>query len=177
MGFDGPAFEVRPSEVLPLKEIGAIPVFKRPECMPGLLIAAYFSLKLLAYVHLGLIGVTVPAMTGRLEDGSSPEPGGEVIYFYRVNGVTYHGWRRGVEYGGQALSVVHSPIANSFHVSSLKAGLPSRFGLWLEVDFWLRLALAGGGLALGLLVIGFPAMWRKRNWRFLHGLDRDGPPA
>ena len=158
-----------------MREIGNKKSLLKPESLPGLLVLLYFVVKLIAYAHLLFLGRITPGTSGRLDGERMPDPGGEVIYFYQVDEVNHHGWRRGIQYGGQKISVVHSPIMPSFHVTSVKRELQSPFALCREIDFWLRLGLALLGVLLGGFMAAFPHMWRNRTWRFLHGLTREDP--
>jgi hypothetical protein len=156
-----------------MRAIGDTTWHKHPGRLAGVLIMAYFVLKLAAVIHLGLIGRVTEGITGRLE-ARNAEPGEPVVYFYRVGENSYHGWRRGLQYGGNRLSVVYSPLYAKIHVTATEPGLPSPRALWSRSDYWLRLLLAAGGLALGAVVY---ILWtRHQQGKFtitlLHGLTR-----
>ena len=151
------------------------PWFKHPGRLAGVAIAAYFAAKFLVTLHLGVSGRMAPAFSGRLNQGEAVEPGGPVIYFYAVGETTYHGWRRGIEYGAQELSVSYSPLLPRLHVSSTRAGLVSAWSLWSDPDYWLRLLLALGGVGLGCLIERLWVRFERHGGVFLAGLERANP--
>ena len=153
-------------------EIGSKTWHRHPGRLAGVLIMAYFALKFAAILHLSVIGRVTEGMTGRLQD-RAPAPGEPVIYFYRVGQIGYHGWRRGLQYGGNRLSVVYSPLYPKLHVAVVEPGLASPSALWGQPDYWLRLLLALGGISLGWLVY---LLWTRHQQgrlrvHFLHGLQ------
>ena len=152
-------------------EIGDKSWHKHPGRLVGVLIMAYFTLKLAVILHLGLIGRPTEGMTGRLQD-REPVPGESVIYFYQVRGNNYHGWRRGLEYGGHRLSVVYSPFYPRLHVVVAQRGLSSPLALWTTADYWLRilLALFGFGLGWGIYLLWTRQQQGRLRFHFLHGL-------
>lgn len=134
-------------------------------------IAAWFAVKLLVVLHLGLIGRMATGFSGRLPPGATAAPGDPVLYVYHVNGHVYHGWRRGIDYGGQELTVVHSPLLARLHVATAQTGLESPRALWGNSDYWMRLGLALAGIGLGCLVERLWARFERRGGAFLQGLD------
>lgn len=149
------------------------PWYRHPGRLAGIAIAAYFGLKFLVLVHLGLVGQIVPGFSGRLSPGEAVEPGAPVLYFYRVGEASHHGWRRGIEYGGEPLSVVHSPLIARLHVASPRTGLQTPLALWSEPDYWFRLLVAVGGFGLGWFIERLWGRFERRGGLFLHGLTRD----
>ena len=137
---------------------------------------AYFAGKVLILLHLGLGGRVVPGFSGRLTGDQAPDPGGPVIYFYQVDGISRSGWRRGIEYGAQELSVLHSPVLPWLRVTSTRPGLPSAGAFWADSDFWLRLLLGTAGMAVGLGVERLWARFERRGGHFLAGLERQEHP-
>lgn len=147
------------------------PWYRHPGRCAGVAIVAWFAVKLIVVLHLGLIGRLTTGFSGRLPAGATADPGDPVLYVYHVNGHVYHGWRRGIEYGGQELSVVHSPFLSRLHVATAQTGLDSPRALWHNSDYWIRLGLALGGIALGCLVERLWARFERRGGAFLQGLD------
>jgi len=130
---------------------------------------------LLVLLHLSLMGRVTAGATVRLAPGEAVEPGAPVPYTYSVGALIYDGWRRGIECGAEKLSVVYSPVLPRVHVVSARPGLASARALWVEPDYWLRLVLAGAGMALGW---GVERLWRRlqrRGGSLLPGLRRDEP--
>ncbi|MBN2451807.1 MAG: hypothetical protein JXR77_15570 [Lentisphaeria bacterium] len=158
-----------------MREIGKRPWYRHPGRLAGGLVMGYFGLKLLGLVHLAVVGRVIPGHSGRLTGAELPEPGSPVIYFYQANGVTHSGWRRGIDYGAQELSVSYSPLFPRLHVTSVRPGIRSPWRFWLEPDYWLRLFLASLGIALGAFVVHAWLRFESRQWKLLHGLDREGP--
>jgi hypothetical protein len=138
-------------------------------------VGVYFAAKLLIVLHLGVLGNVVPGFSGRLNQGEASEAGAPVIYFYQVGETSYHGWRRGIEYGAQELSVSCSPLLPRLHVTSTRAGLVSARAFWGEPDYWLRLLLALGGIAVGWFIERAWLRFEQRGGTFLAGLDRNEP--
>jgi hypothetical protein len=138
-------------------------------------IGAYFAAKLLILLHLSVMGRVAPGFSGRLNQGEVAEPGSPVIYFYQVDETSYHGWRRGIDYGAQELSVSYSPLLPRLHVTSTRPGLLSARVFWAEPDYWLRLLLALGGIAVGWFVERAWRRFERRGGVFLAGLNRDEP--
>lgn len=149
------------------------PWYKHPGRLAGVAVAGYFGLRLMVLLHLGLAGRVVPGFSGRLGAGEAVEPGGPVVYFYQVAQGNHHGWRRGIDYGGQELSVVYSPLLAALHVASTRPGLASARALWGDPDYWLRLMLALGGVGLGWAIERLWARFERRGGAFLAGLNRD----
>jgi hypothetical protein len=122
--------------------------FAHPAQPAGLLVAAWFLFRFLAWFHLALFGTVVEGRTGVLPPGMQAPFGEPVPYFYQGSvqqPVPYSGWREGIEYGGQRLAVVYSPLANSFHATCLRA-IESSSGLWREDTYVLRLLLYVAGV-------------------------------
>ncbi len=150
--------------------------YRHPGRAAGFAVAALCAVYLAAVLHLALVGRVVPGESLRLGYGEAVEDGAPVPYTYTVNGSTYDGWRRGIGYGGERLSVVCSPILPSFHYTSVRPGLASARALWSEPDYWLRLVLALAGVALGL---GMERAWyrfERGGGVFLPGLHRGETP-
>ena len=53
------------------------------------------------------------------------DDGGPVVYFFNVDDTTYHGWRRGIQWGEQEITVVYSPLLPRGHLTSVRPGLAS----------------------------------------------------
>lgn len=155
----------------PLADIGKKPWYMHPGRLGGACIMAYFTIKLLILLHLTVLGRMTPGYSGRLTGSDIPEPGAPVIYFYTVDEVTYNGWRRGIEYGGQELSIAYSPLLPRLHLCSVRPGLDKPWRFWSEIDFWLRLFLAFLGLLAGWLLIVLCRILESRRWTLLHGLE------
>ena len=149
------------------------PWFRHPGRLAGVAIAAYFTARLLILLHLGALGRVIPGFSGRLNQGEVAAPGSPVIYFYQVGETSYHGWRRGIEYGAQELSVSASPLVPRWHVTSTHPGLLSARAFWAEPDYWLRLLLALGGVGVGWGIERAWLRFERRGGAFLAGLDRD----
>lgn len=154
---------------------GSRPWFRHPGRFVGVAIGTYFAAKLLILLQLGVVGRVVPGFSGRLSQGETSEPGAPVIYFYQVGETSYHGWRRGIDYGAQELSVSYSPLLPRLHVTSTRTGLVSAWALWSEPDYWLRLLLALGGIGVGWFVERAWVRFEQRGGVFLAGLSRDEP--
>jgi hypothetical protein len=152
---------------------GPRPWFRHPGRLAGVTIGIYFAAKLLILGHLGVVGRIVPAYSGRLNQGQAAEAGAPVIYFYQVGDASYHGWRRGIEYGAQELSVSASPLWPRWHLISTRPGLLSARAFWAEPDYWLRLLLALGGIAVGCGIERAWLRFERRGGTFLAGLDPD----
>ena len=159
-------------------EIGNTPWYYDRRRWPGLVIAAFFGLKLLGCLSLTIVGRAVPAYPGMLKDRNPSDDRGPVFYVYHVNDEVFHGWRRGIQWGGDRFTAVYCPIMPWYHVTSLKGGLTSPRALLGEGDFWLRVFMLGLGVGFGALLAGFvtrlPGLMPK-NWSLLPGLERDRP--
>ncbi len=151
------------------------PWFRHPGRLAGVAIAAYFTARLLILLHLGALGRVIPGFSGRLNQGEVAAPGSPVIYFYQVGETSYHGWRRGIEYGAQELSVSASPLVPRWHVTSTRPGLRSARAFWVDPDFGLRLLLALGGIAVGGFIERAWARFERRGGVFLAGLSPNEP--
>jgi hypothetical protein len=126
-------------------------------------------------LHLGLVGRAVAGASVRLAPGEAVEPGGPVAYSFSADGVVHHGWRRGIEYGAQPLSVVYCPALPALHLTFTRPGLRSGRGLWSEPDYWLRLVLAATGMGLGWGLERASLRFDRRGGTFLPGRSRDEP--
>jgi hypothetical protein len=145
----------------------------------GLLICAWFLFRLLAGLHLSLMGVVTTGQTGLLPPGQFQEEDEDVPYFYQTDPpreMPLTGWRRGIDYGGQKLTVVYSPLVSSYHVASVRE-FDKPTGLWREDTFLVRMFLYAVGVGFGLLVFALPRLLSRDGARFslLPGLDRDDP--
>lgn len=154
-----------------MKDIGTSPWYKRPGQLLGVAVVLAFGLKLIGIVHLGVIGTVVQGESGRLTSDRNPDRSGEVMYFYRVEEKTYSGWRRGIDYGGQRLAVVYSPVIPGLHATSTNTDIQTAAEFWLEPDFWLRIALMLLGIAVGFLIIYACRQFRTGTWRLMPELD------
>ena len=145
-----------------------------PWAVFGLVVAVGFGFWLLSCLYLSGLGRVVDGSSGRVPADTIRSEGAPVIYFFNVGELTYHGWRRGIQWGEQPLTVVYCHFLPRIHLTSLRPGLTTPHALWNEVDFLLRIALGGLGTAAGLLLVFFgealPTSLPK-GWRFLHGLD------
>jgi len=148
----------------------------------GLLVSAWFLFKLLAYLHLSLIGRVTEGQTGLLPPGEYQEAEDEVIYFYRGamsedGGLPLNGRRRDIDYGGRKLTVVYSPILNSFHATSLREDLERPLELWRESTYVVHIVLSLLGVGAGFLIYLLPRIWPKGGIRpsLMPGLTRDDP--
>ena len=159
-----------------MKDIDATNRLRHPWRVTGLLLALFFGLKLLFFVHLPLFGKLVPGYTGRvaIEELTSAED--PVLYVYQVGEQTHHGWRRGLEWGKQEITVVYSPAMPRYHFIAVAPRMTSTMRLWGEIDFLLRVFLLAGGTAIGLGLV----VWAEkvpsslpRGWTFLPGLDQN----
>lgn len=153
--------------------------FASPAQPAGLLVMAWFLFRFAAWLHLALFGTVTEGRTGVLPPGAQVPFGEAVPYFYQGSASRpdpFHGWREGVDYGGERLTVVYSPLANSFHATSLREmARPS--GLWRVDTYVLRLVLYLFGAGFGFLIYLLPRLWQKDGFRpaFLAGLERDDP--
>jgi len=153
--------------------------FSGPAQPAGLLVAAWFLFRFLAWLHLALFGTLTEGRTGILPPGMQVPFGEPVPYFYQ-GGVPrpqpFIGWREGIDYGGERLLVVYSPLVNSFHTTSLRE-IAGPAGLWRVDTYVLRLALYLIGVGFGMLIYFLPRLWAKKGFRptFLAGLERDDP--
>lgn len=153
--------------------------FSSPAQPAGLLVAAWFLFRFLAWLHLALIGTVTEGRSGVLPPGMQVPFGEAVPYFYQgrvPQPQPYIGWREGIEYGGERLAVVYSPLMNSFHTTSLRE-IAGPAGLWRVDTYVLRLALYLAGVGFGILIFFLPRFWAKGGIRptFLAGLERDDP--
>ncbi len=151
--------------------------FSSPVQPAGLLVSAWFLFRLVAWVHLSIIGTVTVGESARLMPGQMIEDEDKVPYFYQVRGEAsprFSGWRRGIEYGGQKLTVVYSPLLSTFHATALR-DIKSPVGLWLEDTYVLRAAGYLLGILLGIGIYFLPGIFRKGGLRLLPGLDRDDP--
>jgi hypothetical protein len=163
-----------------VKEIGQRPWHKHPVRLVGFALMCYFLLRLLMVSHLALIGRPVPGFSGSLKGNEIPEAGAPVLYVYHVAGTSSQdppgfGWRRGIQWGGQEISVFYSPLHPRMHFASLTPRLTDPSGLWCDVDFLLRIALFGGPAVLCLILALFGHRLPTalpHGWNFLHGLER-----
>lgn len=163
-----------------MKEIGQRPWHKYPVRLVGFLLLCYFLLRLLMVSHLAVVGHPVPGYSGTLKSHEIPEAGTPVLYVYHVDGTSAQdppgfGWRRGIQWGGQEISVFYSPFHPNMHFASVTPGLTNASGLWGDVDFLFRIALFGIPAVLCLL----GALFGHRlptalphGWHFLHGLQK-----
>jgi len=148
----------------------------------GAAVLLFFGLKLLLCLHLGLIGRAVSGHTGTPKGDVIPDASEPVLYVYFPEGastvpghqqVPPHGWRRGLQWGGQEVTVVYSPFISKIHVVSTTPGILRATALWGEIDYLLRVALllCGTVVGLGMVLFGdrFPTSLPK-GWHFLHGL-------
>jgi len=108
---------------------------------------------LLLYLHLAFMGRVVSGRSARIPAGGVPDDNGPVLYFYMVNGETYSGWRRGIQWGEQPIAVLYSPLWARVHVTSTDASLQTPRAWLRDPDFLLRLALWGTVLAFGLVTL------------------------
>jgi len=120
----------------------------------GLIILLVSAVWLLVLLHLAVLGRITVGRSARIPISGAPQDAGPVLYFYMIGNATYHGWRRGIEWGEQPLTVVYSPIWPRIHTTTPNLGLRAPRDLFQEPDFVLRLLLAvvgtGGGVALTL---------------------------
>jgi hypothetical protein len=156
--------------------------FSSPAQPLGLVVAAWFLFKLLAYLHLSLIGRVTEGQTGLLPPGEFQEAEDEVIYFYRSaasedGGLPMNGWRRNIDYGGKKLTIVYSPIIHSFHATSLREELEHPMELWRESTYVVRVVLSLLGVGAGFLIYLLPRIWPKGGIRpsLMPGLTREDP--
>ena len=146
-----------------------------PWRMLGLALGVFFGFRLLVCLHLGVFGRVVPGYSGIIDGHEIPDPGDPVFYSYLIGENPYFGWRRGIQWGNQEFSVVHSPFVARSHVTSLRPKLSNCYALWRDVDFLLRIALfaagAGAGAVLLLLADRIPRSV-PRHWRVILGFER-----
>jgi hypothetical protein len=153
--------------------------YRSPAQPAGLLIAAWFLFRVLAWIHLSLFGIVTEGQTGLLPPGEFQEAGEKVPYFYQPEvhrDMPLQGWRHGIDYGGQRLTVVYSPILNSFHATTLKR-LDSPMGLWRDETYVLVCLAYAAGIGFGFLVYILPKLLSKGGVGFnlMPGLERDDP--
>lgn len=151
--------------------------FTSPVQPVGLMIVAWFAFRLLAWLYLATMGTVTTAETARLMPGEQVEGDDKVPYFYQVDGVAsprFSGWRRGIDYGGQKLTVVYCGWLPTFHATALRQ-IAKPSGLWLEDTYVLRAALYGLGVLVGIGLYSLPRFWAKGGLRLMPGLDREDP--
>ena len=140
----------------------------------GLALAVGFGGWLLSCLYLSCCGSVVRGSSGRVPANTIRSEGAPVIYFFNVGETSYHGWRRGIQWGEQPLAVVYCRFLPRMHLTSLRAGITTPRALWEEADFLLRAFLGTLGSATGLLLVLYgdrmPTSLPK-GWHFLHGLD------
>ena len=153
--------------------------FSGPVQPAGLLVSAWFLFKLLALLHLSVLGKVAEGQTARLLPGDTQEPGEIVPYAYQTD--VYRefpltGTRRGIDYGGHRLSVVYSRFFNSYHTTSL-SDLKSPAGLWREEAYVIHLTLYLVGILAGIGIYLLPKWLSKGGVGFslMPGLTRDDP--
>ncbi|NOY80993.1 MAG: hypothetical protein GXP31_08305 [Kiritimatiellaeota bacterium] len=139
--------------------------------------ALVFGVWSLLYIDLAVAGRLVTGHSARIPAEGIPDDQGPVLYFYRVNDVTYHGWRRGIQWGEQPLAIVYLGAWPRIHVTSLRPDLPGPSALWRDADFLLRLALVGCAFlaSLGLMIVGPYLSFRFPGVQFLFPDRRKGP--
>lgn len=140
----------------------------------GLLLTIGFGGWLLCCLYLSCWGNVVRGSSGRVPANTIRPEGEPVIYFFNVGETTYHGWRRGIQWGEQSLAVVYCHFMPRLHLTSLRSSMATPRALWQETDFLLRVVLGTFGSLTGLLLTLYgerlPTSLPK-GWRFLHGLD------
>ena len=132
-----------------MKDIGRKSEFWSTWRIIGAVVLLFFGGKLLLCLHLSLIGRAVPGYTGTLKSEIVPDASEPVLYVYFVEGEDalhrrsdpWRGWRRGLQWGGQEVSIIYSPILPRVHVLSTTRGLSQPGALWREADYLLRLGL------------------------------------
>ena len=148
-----------------MRTVGGKPWYYRPNCVGGGLICLYFLAKIVLYLHLALMGRVTEGATVRLEEGQMASASETVLYTYAVGENYYNGWRRGVDFGGERFSVIYSPLAPGFHLTSLQRALPSPLAMVGELDFWLRIGVALIGVAIGLVVVFIRRLIPRNGFR------------
>jgi len=129
---------------------------------PGAAASLAFGLWFLVYAVLGFAGRTIVGHSARVPDEGVPDDNGPVLYFYRVNDVTYHGWRRGIQWGEQPFAVVYWGAWPRVHVTSLQPTLDRASDLWCDPDYLVRVILLGAAFLASLTIMVFGPRIRLR---------------
>jgi hypothetical protein len=162
-----------------MQEIGKRLCLKGSAQPAGLLVLLYFTFKFLAVLHLGILGKPVEAQTGMLPPGDFQEAGEKVPYFYYVGDaeMPYSGWRHDIDYGGQKMTAIYSPILSRYHLSLPDRDIKSCFALWSDFTYWLRLSLQALGIAFGVFIFFIPQIFAGKplSASLLPGLERHDP--
>jgi len=159
-----------------MKEISDKSWLRHPWRIAGLAVALFFGVQLLLCLHVTFLGRVVPGFSGRVAAHVITDDGAPVLYSYLVQGHPYHGWRRGIQWGDQELSVVYSPFLPRYHLTSVKPRIRTARALWREIDFLFRIGILTLGTLVGLLLVlnaeRLPTAL-PRGWSLLPGLGRD----
>jgi len=151
--------------------------FRRKRRRVGAAASLVFGLWFLSCAYLGVAGRVIIGHSARVPTEGIPADTGPVLYFYRVEDKTYHGWRRGIQWGEQPLAVVYWAAWPRIHVTGLRPAVEVAPDLWRDPDYLVRIVLLAVAFvgSLVLMVFGPYVRLRLPGAQFLFPTRGRGP--